>query len=131
MLNCYALKKLIAEKRKSARLTIGIPVSYEILGDKKNFGSSLVKDIDISGLRIRSDKFFPANIRLILTLHFPEVKRTARTEARIVWSQRINFSNNYFIGLEFMNLNPLYKRWLEEYIQIHNTLKNKGGIKRG
>lgn len=117
------MKNLIAERRKSTRLTIGLPVSYELLGDKKNFGTSLAKDIDKNGLKIRSDKFFPANAKLILTLSFPEAQRTARSEARVAWSQRINYSNRYLTGLELINLNPLYRRWLEEYITFYKTFR--------
>lgn len=117
------MKNLIAEKRKSSRLTISLPVSYEFLGDKKNFGSSLTKDLDENGLKIKSDNFFPANTKLIITLYFPEVKRIIRTEARTAWSQRLNYSNKYVAGLIFLNINPIYKRWLQEYILINKTFK--------
>ncbi|MFH1690956.1 MAG: PilZ domain-containing protein [Candidatus Omnitrophota bacterium] len=117
------MEKLIAEKRRCTRLTISIPVSYEILGDRKIFGSCLAKDIDNNGLKIRIDKFFPANTKLAIKLYFPEVKKIAQGEARITWAQPINYSNKYHLGVEFINFNPIYKKWIEEYIMIHKTFR--------
>ncbi len=117
------MENLIAEKRRSTRLTISLPVSYEILGDMKSFGSCLAKDIDCNGLKIRTDRFFPANTRLAIKLYFPEVSKIIQGEAKITWAQYINYSNKCFIGIEFLNFNPVYKRWIEEYIMIHKTFR--------
>lgn len=123
------MDKQIAERRESTRLTISLPVSYELLGERKIFGSSLAKDIDNNGLKIRLDQFFPAKTKFLIKLYFPEVKKIAFGEAGIVWSQRINYSNKYLSGLQFLNINPVFKRWIEEYITIHKTFKNRASQK--
>lgn len=110
------------ERRASKRLLVTLPATYATLGDQKHFGETVTKDISISGLRMNCDAFLAANTPCTIRLRFPEVNKIIEAMARIVWSHRVSFSDNYQAGLEFYEISPISKRWLEEYILIHESM---------
>ena len=105
----------VEERRESKRLKTNLPVSVLHLGDKKYFGETLTKDISSTGLRINLDLFFPVNSSFLIKLHFPQEDKIVDGTAKIVWCQRISFSDQYQAGLKFSEMNPFSKKWLEEY----------------
>jgi len=111
----------ISEKRQSRRLKVNIPISYEYLGSQKDFGETLSKDLSLTGLRINMQSFFPPNSSFLIRLRFPEVQKIVEGIARTVWSHRISFSDQYQTGLQFYEMNPVSKKWLDEYILINET----------
>ena len=106
----------IQERRLARRLKINLPVAYVKAGGEKYFGETLTKDISSTGLRMNLNAFFPANTSFLLKLHFPEFDKIVETVARIVWCQRISFSDQYQVGLKFHEINTFFKKWVEEYI---------------
>ena len=112
----------IPERRESRRLKANLPVTFERLGSLKQFGDSSTKDISTTGLRMNMEGFSAPTSTFLIKLHFPEVNRILEGSAKIVWSHRISYSDQYQAGLHFTELNPTYKKWLEEYIVINETL---------
>jgi c-di-GMP-binding flagellar brake protein YcgR len=111
----------ISEKRQSKRIKVNLPISYEYLGSQKDFGETVSKDLSVTGLRMNMPSFFPPNSGFLIRLRFPEVQKIVEGIARIVWSHRISFSDQYQTGLQFYEMNPVSKKWLEEYILINET----------
>ncbi len=112
----------ISEKRQSKRLKINLPISYEYLGRQKDFGETVSKDLSVTGLRMNMTSFFPPNSAFLIRMRFPEVQKIVEGIARTVWSHRISFSDQYQTGLKFHEMSPVSKKWLEEYIQINESL---------
>ena len=112
----------ISERRYSKRLKVNLPVTFQHLGGLKHFGETVTKDISSTGLRINMDGFFPTKSNFLVKLRFPEVSRIIEGIAKIIWSHRISYSDQYQAGLEFYEMSPVFKKWLEEYIQINETL---------
>lgn len=110
------------EKRQSQRINVSIPVSFEQLGPGKNTGRTVTRNISVTGLRMNMPSFFPAGSSFLLKLTFPEVNRVIESIARVVWSQRRPFSDQYQAGLHFAEINPVFKKWLEEYIIVNTAL---------
>lgn len=113
----------ISERRQSKRLKVNLPVTFQNMGLNKHFGETATKDISSTGLRMNMDAFFPPNSNFLIKLRFPEVNRIVEAVARVIWSHRISFSDQYQAGLHFTEINPIFKRWLEEYILINETLE--------
>ena len=113
----------IPEKRQSKRLKVNLPVTFENKGIERHFGETATKDISATGLRMNMDAFFPPNSNFLVKLRFPEVNKIVEAMAKIIWSHRISFSDQYQAGLHFTEMNPVFKRWLEEYILINETLE--------
>ncbi len=112
----------IKEKRKANRIKASLPVTFSQTNDQKSFGRTSTRDISLTGMRINTDSFLTPDTSLIVKLHFPEVSRVIEAMARVVWSQRSPYSDQYQAGMEFSEVNPIFKRWLEEYILINTTL---------
>ncbi|MGE5280615.1 MAG: PilZ domain-containing protein [Deltaproteobacteria bacterium] len=111
-----------SERRKSRRLRVNLPVAYQRFGQEKEFGETVAKDISITGMRINAACFIAPGTDLLVKLRFPEVNRIVEAVARIAWSQRISFSDQYQAGLRFTQISSVFRRWLEEYILINEAL---------
>ena len=106
----------IVEKRESRRLKVNLPVAFDQLGSLKQSGDSITKDISATGLRMNMEEFYTPTMTFSIKIYFPDTDRILEGTARIVWSHRISYSDLYQAGLQFTELNPTYKKWLEEYI---------------
>ena len=115
----------LEERRQSGRLKVNLPVNFEYMGSPRAFGESLTKDISLTGLRMNMDNFFPPNTGFLVKMRFPEVSRIMEGKARIVWSHRISYSDQYQAGLEFSEMSPVFKNWLEEYFLLKGVLDKK------
>ena len=118
----YFLISLIQKERISRRLKTRLPVSYEQLGGNRRFGETVTKDISSTGLRMNMNNFFATDNDFLIKLRFPEVNRIVEAIAKVIWSHRISYSDQYQAGLQFCEINPLFKKWLDEYILINETL---------
>jgi hypothetical protein len=110
------------EKRQSKRLKVSLPVTFQSFGPNKYFGETTTRDISGTGLRINTDSFFSPNSNLLVRLRLPEVDKIIEGMTRVIWSHRISYSDKYQAGLQFYEINTLFKNWLEEYILINETL---------
>ncbi len=111
-----------AEKRLGKRLRVNLPLAYQHLGQDRNFGETVAKDISATGMRINAGSFLSPGTNLLVKLRFPEVSKVIEAIAQVVWSQRISFSDQYQAGLRFTEINPLFRKWMEEYILINEAL---------
>lgn len=112
----------ISEKRRSRRLKIGLPVTFHQVSASKRFGETITKDISLSGLRMDTDSFFQPNSNVIIKLRFPEVNKVIDVVAKVMWSHSATRSDKFQTGLAFSEINPMFKKWLEEYILINITM---------
>ncbi len=112
----------IAEKRLARRLRVHMPVGYESLTADRGLQETIAKDISTTGLRMNTRAFIAPQTHCRVQLRFPEVNKTIETVARVVWSQRISFSDQYQAGLQFIEIAPVQHKWLEEYILINEAL---------
>jgi len=112
----------IPERRDSKRLKVNLPVTFERLGSVKFFGETSTKDISSTGLRMNMEDFCPPNSSFLIKLKFPEVNKVLEAIAKIVWSHRISYSDQYQAGLQFSELNPVFRSWLNEYITVSEKL---------
>lgn len=114
----------ISERRRSPRIKVSLPISLEHRGKNHHYEDEVTKDISATGLRINMDSFFPMNSNFLIKMRFPEANKSIEGLARVAWSQHLNYSNQYEAGLQIVEINPVYKRWLEEYIQINQAFGN-------
>lgn len=106
----------IQERRLSKRLKINLPISFAQLEGEKHFGETLSKDISSAGVRMNTNTSFPVNSNFLVKLRFLDKNVTVEGKAKIVWSNRISFPEQYQAGLEFYEMNPIFKKWIGEYI---------------
>jgi c-di-GMP-binding flagellar brake protein YcgR len=110
------------EKRLSKRLKVNLPVNFEQTTAPRNFGETTTKDLSVTGLRMNMSGFFAPETNFLIKLRFPEINRIIEAVARVVWSHRISYSDQYQAGFQFSEINPMFKKWLEEYILVNEAL---------
>ncbi len=112
----------IPERRQAKRLRVNLPVTFHHLGDERQHAETVAKDISTTGLRMNTQTFMQPQTNLLIRLRFPEVNKVIEAAGRVAWSQRISFSDQYQAGLHFNEINPVFRKWLEEYILINEAL---------
>lgn len=106
--------KEFEEKRKYIRFDSHLPVRFQLKESPSKFGHTLSRDISEGGMRLILNEFLRPKTELLLEMII--LGRIINPSARIVWSQRISHSDNYQMGLEFLEMERIEKEKLKKYI---------------
>lgn len=113
------------EKRRHTRLTLSLPVNYEVLEtDKKEISDTICKDISEGGIKLMLKKFYPPKTKFLLKINLEGVNKIIETMAETAWSFNMHLSNMYHSGLCFVNLDTSQQKNLKEYIAIKEIIKD-------
>lgn len=105
----------VTEKRKLARLPIDLPFNYKVRGYAE-FGSGIAKDISAGGLRFLSDEYIKPLTCVMFEINV--LSRVINSAGMIRWSVPFSHSNRYQAGLEFLELDPLTRKYLSDYVYL-------------
>jgi len=100
------------EKRREARETVQVPVSFalnEVLASE----SSYLNDISASGASFNAMVALPPGTVILLRL--PPSKPVFRAQARVVRCQKRVFE--YIVGVEFLNQDEAFRRQILHLVQ--------------
>ena len=107
------------EKRKYKRTTLTLPIDYEILKTKKKeINSTICKNISEGGLKLVFKQFYPPKSQFLIKIKFTEINRIVEAIAESVWSFNMHFSNMYYSGVRFLDLNKSAQRSIREYLMM-------------
>lgn len=112
----------IEEKRLFARIRIKTPIRYQVRGQPE-FNNSLTNDISINGISFTGDKFIAPKTALDLNINL--LSQILSPIGIVTWSIPLPYSNRYKIGIKFLELNPIQKNYLIDYIKIQNERKTE------
>jgi c-di-GMP-binding flagellar brake protein YcgR len=71
---------------------------------------------------MKLDFFAPPSTHFSLKIRIPEVQRIVETQARVAWAAPLAHSDKYQVGFEFFEMSPIFRKWIEEYILVNETL---------
>lgn len=108
-----------AERRRDPRLHSHLPIRVHPTGSPR-YLDTLTKDLSAGGARVVTDLFFPTASELIVELPLYRHAAPMHSRARVMWTQRIRYSDQYQVGLEFVELAPEHRRDLTTY--VHDAL---------
>ena len=104
------------ERRKFTRIRAKCPLKYKMKrGDF--YASALTEDISLCGARIDTDRTFPIGLKLKLGLNI--LSEIINPIGRVVWSKQLADSDEYCMGIEFIQIEGLEKDHLSDYIDRH------------
>ena len=111
-------KKL--EQRKTTRVAFKEAIGYEVRGLDLS-GGTLACDLSETGLRMILDRFIPLNTEIKFKLRFGSNSRMIEVLGKVVWVQRVPFSERYQVGIKFVGTNsyPQVKSRIHQYIQTY------------
>ncbi len=103
------LKKRIAERRKSARLKISIPVKYKLVREKKTLHETFCRDISGGGLKLNLDCPMKKGQRLKTLIYFPEAARPITALSKVIWRKRCPSGRKggaFELGIQHVKIDP-------------------------
>lgn len=109
-------ERRISERRKYIRVPESLRIVYEILPavEAKEY---LTKDISQRGLRFLTHEFISKDSCLRIKLSFPKTLFSFEALVKCVWIREKPFSDDFEVGVEFIDLPLDIQRYLISYIQ--------------
>ena len=117
-------KRLHLEKRRCARVPIGLPIScVSVHSDSRPLdrNKGIIKNVSQTGVRIEAENDVRSD-RLKLTLAASDQK-IAEINGKVVFSRKTP-SGNYRIGVHFQGNKPDIIRFVSRLVRYHHYAKN-------
>lgn len=93
------------ERRSYPRAQYDLALQYRILN--KNYSQAtgvLAKDISAGGMKFVSSNFLPVFTLLRIELLLESDIHSISLTARVAWTEKLPYNENYLIGVEFLNI---------------------------
>ncbi|MBU0547308.1 MAG: PilZ domain-containing protein [Candidatus Omnitrophica bacterium] len=112
------------ERRRYIRVPESLQIAYEIL-PAETIKWYLTKDISQGGIRFLTHEFISKDSRLRIRITFPKTLFSFEALVRCMWIREMPYSEEFEIGVEFMNLPFEVLKYLIDYIKNYLNVKNK------
>jgi len=107
---------MLQERRRFARLYVGVEAAYCRTSDPAVKATVLVQDLSVAGLRFIGKEILPVDTRLAMEISLPERTGVLSLEAHVIWQNQ--FSKSFYdTGVLFGSLTPPTQRLLEQCLQ--------------
>jgi hypothetical protein len=109
------------EKRIAPRLEEEHEVAISVISGRKNILKEKIiydhiKDISISGAKLRTNIFLPVDTLLMIEMTLKNLGQKIIAIVKVKWAKIISDDGSYEVGVEFVNT-PIYAiKKLEDYI---------------
>ena len=101
-------------KRTSRRYNLGIPVKYYVRGNQSLSSTVTSDNISTGGIGFDGGCFIPPASNLMLELMV--AKKSISSIGRVAWVVVSSRSSNYRLGVEFLEMNPVDREYLKQYL---------------
>lgn len=106
------------EKRAYPRIDLKAPIRYQIRGIP-SYQRALSNDISVGGMGFTCDDFIPIETSLMLEINL--LRRILKPIGKIVRSCNLPHTNKNRLGIEFVEIDPQEKMFLNDYINMRRT----------
>lgn len=115
----------LEERRKERRFPVRKKVRLKLpeiedIPCGKTFSYSLSEDISQGGIRIPSEYFIPVKQPIYLEIFLEDSFGSVNAMGRVRWISSANESNNYQVGIEFVELSSESRNNLNKFCQLQN-----------
>lgn len=104
------------ERRRYVRIPESSQISYEVMPNVKT-RDYITRDISQGGIRFFVHEFIPKNSLLKIRLTLEKVTFSFEAVVKLVWIKEAPRSDNYEIGVEFINIPKKATEYLIGYIK--------------
>jgi len=111
------------ERRQYPRMDSKFVVSYRIKQNPNGYDLSQTKNVSQGGMLLTTNKLFPKDTSLAMTIRFPFVAQKIELTGRVIASREIVRDLIYETRIQFLDLDQDFFRKLGEFIVTH--LKQK------
>jgi c-di-GMP-binding flagellar brake protein YcgR len=112
------------ERRRYTRVPESLQIAYEII-PAEEIKEYLTKDISQGGIRFLTYEFIPKDSRLRIRIGFPKLLFSFEALVQCMWIREIPYSEEFEVGVEFIDLPPEILDYLINYIKDSLDVKNE------
>ncbi len=109
---------LNGEKRNFKRVDLNTPVRYQIRGTP-DYGNTLTDNISEAGLAMNIDSFIPPSTPVMMEVNI--LNRVLHPLGIARWCQPIPHSSGNRMGIEFVEFDPLERKYLRDFINMKSV----------
>ncbi|MFA5060470.1 MAG: PilZ domain-containing protein [Candidatus Omnitrophota bacterium] len=106
------------DKRQFRRARFNEAVHFQAR-DAGRSGGCLSCDISETGMKINIDDFVPVHSEMILQTKLANIDTVVDLKGKVAWLQQIPYSDRYYVGVEFTNVDPVQREGIRSYLRSH------------
>jgi hypothetical protein len=114
----------IQDRRRYVRIPESLEIVYEILSPEA-VKECLTKDIGQGGVRFITHEFIPKDSCLKIKFNFPRAMFSFETLVRCMWTRQLHYSNEFEVGVEFVDLSLEIQKYLISHIKDYLEVRDK------
>ena len=107
------------EKRQFPRINVRTALRCQVRGESR-FASAISDNLSASGVSFTSEKFIAPTTPVMLEINL--LSKILRPFGKIVWNSPLPHSDRNRLGVQFTELNPLEKKYLADFIDMHRSM---------
>lgn len=111
------MQPYVKERRRFPRINVRLPLQFkDVQRPIETYSGTLTKDISEGGVRFISGEFLSIFTRLLLEVSVPSFSRPIKAISKVAWIQKIPRSNQYNVGVKFMDVTEEDKKQLASFV---------------
>ena len=103
-------------KRRAPRIGLRAQMRYQVRGSPSECDNVISHNISAYGVAFNTNKFLAPQTSLMLEIDI--LSRVLHPIGRVAWCQPVPHSDRNRLGVEFLEIDPLEKNYLEDYIKM-------------
>ncbi|MFA6217038.1 MAG: PilZ domain-containing protein [Candidatus Omnitrophota bacterium] len=103
------------EKRQSARIKFSSPLRYQIRGNSV-VNNAIGDNVSLGGMAFITDAGVPRLSTVML--EFNVLSQIIKPVGKIIRSTSLPYSDRYQLGIEFIEIDPIQKDYLDKYLKM-------------
>lgn len=103
------------EKRHFSRIALKVPIRYQIRGTSE-FNNAILDNIGLGGIGFIHHKFVTP--QTVVEMEINILSRFLSPLGRITRAINLAHSDKYRLGIEFLELDPIEKNYLQDFIDM-------------
>jgi len=114
----------MGERRRYIRIPENLQIFYEIIPSEK-VKECATKNISQGGIKFITDEFIPKDSHLKIKVNFYKTLFSFEALVKCVWVREMNYSDEYEVGVDFIDIPPEAVSYLINYIETLLNPKDK------
>lgn len=111
------MQPYVKERRRHPRVNARLPLQYkDIQRPIEAYSGTLSRDVSEGGIRFLSNEFLSVFTRLLLEVSIPSLSRPIKAISKVAWIQKVPRSNQYNVGVRFMDMTEEDKKQLASFV---------------
>ncbi len=103
------------EKRQFQRVGLRTVLRYQVRGEP-SFANSVSDNISEGGVAFNALKFIPPSTPVMLEISL--LSKILHPIGKVSWCQPLPHSSRNRLGVEFLEFNPMERKYLSDYIEM-------------